>query len=173
VSNESQPAEKTVAELLAMLVEGQKLLVEEIRGLRSDMEARTGPLGDPVIRKSPPKWNGPSFEGKRASECPWEFLEVYGDNLLWRGENPQEGKEKYAKGNLREGAVCMRWAMVNRGKVPSPAPLPPKKSFTRPAERAPDAAAAAAHGGADVAAPPPAKTTWSGGGSKWGKAPAA
>jgi hypothetical protein len=157
VSNESQPAGRTVEVLLVTLI-------EEIRGLRSDMEARTGPPGDPVIGKSSSKAKFPSCEGKRASECPWDFLEEYASFLQWKCDNPREGSEKYVKRDARDAALCMRWAMINRGKVPGPSQATAKKTFTRPAERAPEAAPTA-----QGDAPKTNGTTWSSGGSKWSK----
>lgn len=137
-------------------------LIEEIRGLRSDMRQRGG-LPDVRIGKGAPKdWRGPSYEGKQASECPGEFLLGYAALLEWKaGKNREDGKDGYAAGNEREALMCRRWAAVNRAIA---VPAPEKTSFRKP-DAAPPADTPAQQGAASAEAP---KAKWSGGGG-WQK----
>lgn len=77
-----------------------------------------GDRGDPRIGKKPKKWDGEFYEGRRASECPPDFLDEYANLLDWKADNPREGKEQYAKYDRLDAARCRRWAIeIREGRV--------------------------------------------------------
>lgn len=133
-------------------------LIEEFRGLRADMRQRGG-LPDTRIGKMPKTWNGPSYEGKQASECPGDFLLEYAGFLEWKADASRaKGDMKWVPQNEREALMCRRWAAVNRDVKP-----PPKPSFRKP-DAAPPADAPAQGSTAE-----PPKTKWSSGANGWRK----
>lgn len=94
------------------------VLIDEIRGLRADMRLRGG-LPDLKIGKPPKNWNGPSYEGRTASDCPSDFLLEYAAYQEWRADTSRaEGKLKYVASNEREAAICRRWATANKNVRP-------------------------------------------------------
>lgn len=65
--------------------------------------------GDETIKVNPRDWTGPSFKGRRMSECPAEFLDIVADTYAY-----------FAKKNDAAGAV------TDKGK--------PKSEFDRRSE---------------------------------------
>lgn len=70
--------------------------------------------GDPVIKKDPPRWSGPSFVGQPYSACSAEYLEEMAWFLEWKaGKNEEEGTEqklKYAGYARKDAARARGWA---------------------------------------------------------------
>ena len=96
-------------------------LIEEIRGLRDDMRKRGG-LPDVKIGKAKMRdWQGPSYEGRAASECPADFLLEYAGFLEWKaGKDREKGEDGYATKGERDALMARRWAAVNRGVIAAP-----------------------------------------------------
>lgn len=87
-----------------------------------------GQHGDPVVRKDPPKWDGPSFVGCKFSECSAEFLDNLAGFKMWQA-GKEEAKEKagdeaagkkawYAK---KDASRAAGWAARIRGGYTPPA----------------------------------------------------
>lgn len=82
--------------------------------------------GDPSIKKKdPPRWDGPSFVGKKYSECSPEYLDCLAGFLDWKAEKDAEkGTEdgnKYAGYARKDAARARGWAKRKRdGWKPAP-----------------------------------------------------
>jgi hypothetical protein len=112
------------------------------------------PQGDPQVKFPPKSWRGENYTGKRYSECSPDFLEVLAGTLDWMADNPQAGKEKFAKYNRLDAKRARSWARRLRvGWTPPPPPEP--RAARAPRER-PARAPRASRRGAD-AGPPPAE----------------
>lgn len=72
-----------------------------------------GKYGNPEVRKNPPRWDGPSFEGKHYSECSAAFLESLAGFLAWKaGKDDAKGTEdgkKYARFSRLDAARALGW----------------------------------------------------------------
>jgi hypothetical protein len=66
--------------------------------------------GDPLVRFSPRRWEGPDYSGSHFSECPPDFLQALADALVWRADM-----------TLKDAARARGWA---RRKGAQPAPMP-------------------------------------------------
>lgn len=70
--------------------------------------------GDPVIKKDPKGWRGPSFQGKRLSQTTPEYLDTLAELKDWMAE--QETKkgtpegDKYAAFSRKDAARARGWA---------------------------------------------------------------
>jgi len=70
--------------------------------------------GNPVIKKDPKGWRGPSFQGKRLSQATPEYLDVLAELKDWIAE--QEDKkgtpegDKYAAFSRKDAARARGWA---------------------------------------------------------------
>lgn len=83
----------------------------------------SGEHGDPTVKFTPRRFKDGDYKGRRMSECPSDFLEVYAEALEYSGNNPKPGKEKYAKYDLLDSARALGHAARNRsGAKPAPAP---------------------------------------------------
>lgn len=73
-----------------------------------------GEWGNPEVRKDPPRWDGPSFAGRKYSECPADFLESLAGFLDWAaGKDEETGdaqKLKYAGYKRKDAARARGWA---------------------------------------------------------------
>lgn len=91
----------------------------------------SGPKGDPVLKKHPPRWDGPpgEFVGKRYSQCSPEILDVVAGFLDWKAEKEaaEPGKEKYAGYSRKDAARARGWAA--RLRAGWTAPPEPASSF--------------------------------------------
>lgn len=80
--------------------------------------------GNPVIKKDPPRWSGPSFVGQPYSACSAEYLESLAGFLEWKaGKDTEKGDAdslKYAGYARKDAARARGWAQRNREK-PAPA----------------------------------------------------
>lgn len=92
----------------------------------SDADLDRDPKANPKINFDPKGFVGGSFKGKLANECPPDFLDFYAKTLGWMAENPQEGKEKYAKYNKLDAKRCRSWARRKRLGGWKPPPPPPE-----------------------------------------------
>lgn len=81
-----------------------------------------GEYGDPVVKWPTNKWNGPSMDGRKFSECPAEFLLLEADWLEQKGRNPRAGKEQYAPRDLENAAKARAWAARNAANPPAEKP---------------------------------------------------
>jgi hypothetical protein len=82
--------------------------------------------GNPVIRKDPTKWQGPSYVGRTYSECSPEYLDSLAGLLDWKAgknaQDPDEKKQKYAAYDRRDAARARGWAARIRAGGGSAAP---------------------------------------------------
>lgn len=73
-----------------------------------------GQWGDPDVRKDPPRWNGPSYAGRRYSQCPPEYLDVLASLFDWKaGKDDEKGTDegkKYAGYARKDAARARGWA---------------------------------------------------------------
>jgi hypothetical protein len=81
-----------------------------------------GQHGDPQIRMRVKDWSGPDMKGKRASQCPPEFLDLYADLLDWAAgkEEADSEKKRFAPLTRKDAARCRAYA---RRKRDNPGPL--------------------------------------------------
>jgi hypothetical protein len=81
-----------------------------------------GPHGDPQIRMRVKDWSGPDMKGRRASQCPPEFLDLYADLLDWAAgkEEADPEKKRFAPLTRKDAARCRAYA---RRKRDNPGPL--------------------------------------------------
>ncbi len=87
-----------------------------------------GDYGDPIVKRDPKRWTGPSEAGRRMSECSSAFLECLAEFTDWCA-GQAESKNEMTSGNkprapyLRKDAARARGhAARNRGKPSAPAP---------------------------------------------------
>jgi hypothetical protein len=74
--------------------------------------------GDPVIRRDPKRWQGPSYVGKHYSECPADYLLTLADFKEWSAANPRpDADPKYADYDRRDAARARGWAKRNANGV--------------------------------------------------------
>jgi len=101
----------------------------------ADDEELDSSFGNPVVRKDPTKWDGPSYAGCRMSECPPKYLRLLASKFDYMAKmadeegktwTNKEGKQIPASTFSRKDAARARgWALRNekRGVVaPSDAP---------------------------------------------------
>lgn len=77
-------------------------ILERATGLFATDADLDGQYGDPSVRLNPKSWRGPSFIGKRFSQCPPEFLDAMAGYL------------KYARGNGLDAKRARGWARRKR-----------------------------------------------------------
>lgn len=85
-----------------------------------------GQHGDPQIKMRVRDWTGPDMKGKRASQCPPEFLDLYADLLEWAAgrEEADPEKKRYAPLTRKDASRCRAWARrMREGKHQSPSSL--------------------------------------------------
>jgi len=82
--------------------------------------------GDPVIKKDPPRWSGPSFVGQPYSACSAEYLEEMAGFLEWKAGKNEEDPEraKFAAYDRKDAARALGWAQrVRDAAATAPADL--------------------------------------------------
>lgn len=81
--------------------------------------------GNPVIKKDPPRWSGPSFVGQPYSACSAEYLESLAGFLEWKAGKNEEDPEraKFAAYDRKDAARARGWAQRNREKPAASAGL--------------------------------------------------
>ena len=78
--------------------------------------------GNPVVRKDPTRWTGPSYVGSTYSDCPADYLETLAGLLDWQAGKSDEKNELLNNGKprsqyLRKDAARARgWAQRNKSK---------------------------------------------------------
>jgi hypothetical protein len=78
-------------------------------------------FGDPVVRKDPKRWDGPSFQGQPFSRCTPEFLDCLAAFFEWKSEKENEDpeKKKYADYSRKDAARARGWAArIRKGWMP-------------------------------------------------------
>jgi hypothetical protein len=84
--------------------------------------------GDPEIKRSPPRWSGPNYDGRRFSEADPAFLDAMAGFLDWKAGKAEEENKVSASGNpvaplIRKDAARARgWAARLRAGTPAAAP---------------------------------------------------
>lgn len=90
-----------------------------------------GPYGDPIIKKDPKRWTGPSFAGCHMSECSAEYLEEFASLSDWMGDQDDaQGKTWTSKKDgakpipastfkRKDAALARGWAARIRSRGPS------------------------------------------------------
>lgn len=125
----------TLKQILAIL---QAHVPKEIASDR-DLD---GPYGNPKINSSDPKdWHGPAMKGRKLSECPAEYLEIYAERCdyferkaLAENKTTQAGKP-VAPYLHADAARARGWAKrIREGKVAAPAAQSAAPTFDEPAE---------------------------------------
>ena len=86
-----------VLDLLRSIDASLKQLVAQSRARQpkavasdSDLD---GKYGDPELKFKPRDWTGPSFKGRRFSECPPDLLDLVADSCEWFGRQADEKGE--------------------------------------------------------------------------------
>jgi hypothetical protein len=144
--------EKAIREAYAKLAARVEAL-ERLSGMFvSDKDLDDPRFGDPVVKFDVRSWRGPSYVGKKFSQCSPDFLEALAESLQYSAEHPKEGKEKYAAFNRKDAARARTHARrIRSGVVPPPpearalagetewpdGPAPQAPSFEAPAFEAP------------------------------------
>lgn len=92
-----------------------------------------GEWGAPAVRKDPKRWTGPSYVGKKYSECPSDYLLQLAGLLDWQAAKDKEKGDtdslKYAGYKERDAARARGWAARNKGKTFAPAAEPWNEQF--------------------------------------------
>ena len=84
--------------------------------------------GDPEVKFSPRDWTGPSFKGRRFSECAPEFLDLLAETFDYFAGEAEKKNEMTDKGKpiaeykRKDAARARGWAKrIREGKAPAPA----------------------------------------------------
>lgn len=88
-----------------------------------------GKYGDPEVRFNPKRWKGPSFKGKRYSQCVPEFLDELADALEFFADKDEasgamtSNNKPLAPFRRADAARARGWAeRIRSGVVPMPTP---------------------------------------------------
>lgn len=82
-----------------------------------------GKYGNPVVKFKPRDWTGPSYVGKRFSECPAELLDMLAETFDYFAKQAEDKDERYngkpvAPYKRADAARARGWALrVRSGKV--------------------------------------------------------
>jgi hypothetical protein len=85
-----------------------------------------GQYGDPEVKmKDPRDWTGEPQQGKRFSECPAEYLDLFADRLDYfagkNAESDDEADRKKARYQKLDAARARGWALrIRAGYKPAP-----------------------------------------------------
>ncbi len=81
-------------------------------GAVADDRELDSPMGNPSVRKDPPRWGGDSMVGRTLSECSVDFLECFAEFKTYTGSNPRDvpNGAKYAEYDLKDAARARGWA---------------------------------------------------------------
>jgi hypothetical protein len=122
---------------------------------RSNARAAAGPpavapdrdldskYGDPQVKSMPRDWTGPSFVGRKMSECPPALLDMLAERSDYLAKKADENHERTDAGKpvsqyrLQDAARARGWAKRMRtGRAPTPvmdrAPAPPMQNEDPP-----------------------------------------
>lgn len=139
--------EKAMREAYAKLA-ARVAYLEQASGLfASDKDLDDPRFGDPVVKFDVRSWRGPSYVGKRYSQCSPDFLEALAESLQYSADHPKDGREKYAAYNRKDASRARSWGRrLRSGAVPPPpearalageTDAPQAPSFEAPAFEAP------------------------------------
>lgn len=88
-----------------------------------------GQYGNPQVKFKPRDWSGPEMKGRKFSDCPAEFLELYAQSLDWSAGQADQKQETTSSGKpvsyykRMDAARARGWARRNQGR-PAAAPPP-------------------------------------------------
>lgn len=89
-----------------------------------------GPHGDPTVKFNPRDWTGPSFKGRRFSECPPDFLDLVAQAFDYFGDQAEQKNERTDRGKpvadfkRADAARARGWAKRMRdGRAPRREPV--------------------------------------------------
>ncbi len=87
-------------------------------GAVADDRELDSPMGNPQVRKDPPRWGGDSMVGRTLSECSAEFLECFAEFKTYTGSNPRDvpNGAKYAEYDLKDAARARGHARRNAAR---------------------------------------------------------
>lgn len=116
LERQAQAVERSVAARVAAVPNGEL----------SDAELDGNPRHDPEVKKNPKRWLGPTCVGKKLSQCPPEFLDVFANAKEYQAEmetkdaGAAEGeakatKLKYASYSKLDAKRARAWARRIRG----------------------------------------------------------
>jgi hypothetical protein len=101
-----------------------QLLAKPKPALRSTSSVPTGEVtpapdsdldsewGDPVVKKDPTRWKGPSMVGKKLSQTSPEFCDAFMGLALWKvGKDMESGDEKKAGYARRDAERALGWKL--------------------------------------------------------------
>jgi hypothetical protein len=115
MSLDEEALRRAFAELRARVA-----FIERSLGLFVDDAALDKPRANIKVGFDPRNWKGPSFKGKRASECSPEFLEAYAEALSWMAAHPKEGADpKKSEYNRLDSARARSWSRRLRSQTAS------------------------------------------------------
>lgn len=88
-----------------------------------------GKYGDPKVTANPRDWNGPSFKGRKYSECPAEFLDLVAEMMDYFAQKADQNNERTDKGKpvsfykRGDAARARGWAKRIREGKHTPPPV--------------------------------------------------
>lgn len=109
--------------LLKSIDASLKLLVKQLAGANGAVAADRdldGRYGDPELRFLPRDWTGPSYKGRRFSECPPDLLVMVAETLEYFADKSEDADERTDKGKpvapykRADAARARGWAKRNR-----------------------------------------------------------
>ena len=85
-------------------------------GATADAAELDSKYGDPIVKKSPPRWKGEDIAGRKMSECPPESLDSLAGFLDWKAEKnaAEPDRAKYAEYDRKDAARARGWAARKR-----------------------------------------------------------
>jgi len=98
---------------------GRSTAAAPASGTVANDRALDAPNGNPIVKFTPRRWEGDSFNGCTYRDCSPEFLEVLAEALDWSAANPKVGKEQYAAENARCATLARAWARRIQGQAPA------------------------------------------------------
>ncbi len=104
-----------------------------------------GKFGNPEVKFMPRDWTGPSFKGRRFSECPPELLDLFANTFDWFADQADQKNERTNKGEpvskykRADAARARGWAQRIRTGKHVQAPAETTNSATGWAEGDPEA----------------------------------
>jgi hypothetical protein len=120
-------------DLLRSIDASLKLLVVQLRvtqpkPVASERDLRSK-FGDPILRFDPRDWHGPSYKGRKLSECPADLLDLVAETFEWfasqaetKGETTDTGKP-VAEYKRLDAARARGWAKLIRDGRHTPSPV--------------------------------------------------
>lgn len=108
----------------------------------TDAELDSDERNNPIVRKDPKNWKGATFEGKRLSACPPEYLDAYAEIKEWIADKNEgdPAKEKFVRYDRLDAARARAWAARKRqpGWVEPEAKVPERRGvFANRAQQIP------------------------------------